>query len=311
MPNHRIRLIALGLGVGLAGGAAFVAACSSDDTVTTADAGNDVTPAPPPLPPPPPGDDSGPKDSGNDSAMFDGAVPDFVGQLAVALCHSAARCCFGSVNPPDGGADGGSFDEAKCLQLYRAQGWEGSNRYMDQTDASSLVLDTTKAANCIAGVESVACDINGTDLANLRTACYGAFAGTKTTGSTCRTSLDCAQGNFCATDGGDAGGTCLATRPPNGACGDYTQDPGVADELCSWRGAGGDEYCNIFSDFDAGTLADAGDWKCQASNGIGGNCNSDGWCTAAACDIENATYKCVSPATVYPPSFCAALIATH
>jgi hypothetical protein len=305
MVLSKIRLIALGVGAALAGAGAFVAACSSDDTITTQDAGNDVV-----TPPADSGGDDTGLDAGNDSAMFDGSVPDFVEQLAVALCHSAARCCFGTTDPPDGSidagnGDAGSFDKAGCLKLYRENGWEGSSRYMDQTDAGSLTLDTVKAANCINGVENVSCNIVGTDLANLRTACFGAFAGTKAVGTACNTALDCAAGEYCKVGSADAG-TCASTRPVGGACGDNGTDLSKVDELCTWRGQGGDEYCQFYSDFASGTVADAGDWKCEAAKGLGGDCNSDGWCTAATCDFT--TFKCTSPEDVYPQNLCSVFI---
>src|SRR5262249_37165394 len=149
---NRLRLIALAAGTVVATGSLLLVACSSDSSATGGgpEAGPDgISPSPVP-----PGTPPSIMAGGHDSAPpFDGGIIDFVGELANALCDTAARCCFG--NADAGTVDGGTFDRAACLTGYRAFGWENSSQYMAQTDAGSLTLDNQKAGDCLAGVEGL------------------------------------------------------------------------------------------------------------------------------------------------------------
>jgi hypothetical protein len=306
----KLRLLALSTVSALIACGGVLVACSSDDTVITGtDAGPDAT-----------GDtfvpDSPEGDAGEDADAappFDGGVTNFVEELAQSLCRTTARCCFGDTDPPDGSVDGGSFDKEHCLEIYRNLGWENSNKYMGQTDPKSLVLDNQKAGDCLSGIDNLTCTVPGATVATLRTACYGAFHGAKAAGDACATSLDCAQGLFCnpnadggAPSDGGTSGKCEAIRPVGGSCGDVTADLTKVDEACSWRGQGGDEHCQIYSDFATATQAPQDQWKCEAANAVGGDCDNDAWCAAAICDP--ATFQCTSPFDNFPPSSCATFV---
>lgn len=297
----------------------FLVACSSDDTIVTTDSGSEAAAD---TSTPDTGSDTSLPDAGPDvvtdadaAPPFDGAVADFTQEIANSLCRTVARCCFGNADPPDGSIDGGSFDKAKCLNTYRPTGWEHSTEYTDQTDASTLVRDNQKAGDCLNGIENLACAVPGTSVAALRTACFEAFHGTVALNGLCKTSLDCAAGLFCDTradagvtpvDGG-VQGKCSALVGLGGPCGDHVSDPGLkADEACSWRGQGGDQYCQIYSDFNAGTLAPKEQWKCEAAKPVNGDCNTDGWCQAAIC--SPTTFKCESPYSIFDSPTCASFV---
>lgn len=305
---NKLRLICLASGSLLLAGSAVLVACSSEDTVVTPiDAGFDspADVARPDAPAPP---NDGGQDAGPEAAPpFDGGAPLFVDQLAEALCKSAARCCFGDPNlAGDAGLDGGAYDQAKCLALYKANGVEGSLRGFDQIDAGILTLDPQAAGDCLAGAANLACDLPGTALADLRAKCFDAFYSVAPAGAGCTVSAGCGKGLFCNT-AADGGAKCEAVRGDGGACGDWTQDYSLIDETCSWRGMGGDRYCQHYADFQNGTDLDAGDWTCQPSNPINGDCDSNRWCKDGHCDTS--TYQCKASAIVFPPQgFCDQLI---
>ena len=109
--------------------------------------------------------------------------------------------------------------------------------------------------------------------------------------------IECAQGFFCKSPGGDGGtGTCQAARALGQTCGDFTADPTLADEACSWRSSGDTKrYCAFVADFDAGTTKDAGDWKCANALPNGQGCYLSTWCAAGICDPNDTSCKAQLP----------------
>jgi hypothetical protein len=306
---NTLRLILLCSGSLLVASSAVLVACSSEDTVVNpADSGTDVSTVDVVTPPSPDAGDAG--DAGTDSAPpFEGGTQSFADQLAIAMCKSLARCCFGDATlTDDAGVDGGHYDYQKCFDLYHANGFETSLWGIEEeVDAGvAFTLDAQQAGNCLAHAAAIACNVDGADLAQYRDECFNAFYTTTTAGAPCLTAAGCGKGLFCnySVDGGiPGGGTCQALRGDGGACGDFV-DPShkeKIDEACSWRGKGGDQFCQYYSDFDASVELDAGQYYCAPANGTGGDCISDKWCKAGQCNTDTV-WKCESPAILFPPA---------
>jgi hypothetical protein len=293
MRNH-LRLIVLAGGATLIAGAAFLVACSDDDTSVTTDSGIDGgadsrSDAPVTT-------DSGGGDTGVDSSFDGGFVLDtFDQQMATELCKSLARCCYGTATPaPDGGADGGTFDMAACEVQYGKLGFEGSN-ISTLRDGGNVSLDQVAADSCLNKIKAASCNLPGPEFKQIRDACFSVYTGKLGANAACKGSSECQVGSFCkgAVDGG--AGTCTAIRAVGAACGDFTDDPVLADEACSYRRGGAPaNYCNFY-DFTAagdGTL-DAGDWKCAAPLNAGASCANSLWCNQTLCDP--GSFTCVTP----------------
>lgn len=291
--RNQLRLIVLVSGAALAGGAAFLVACSDDTSVTATGTdgggGTDATSDGPGLTDG--GTDTG-ADTGVDSSFDGGFVLDtFDQQMATELCKSLARCCYGTTTPaPDGGADGGTFDMASCTAQYGQLGFEGSN-ISTLRDGGNVALDQVAADNCINKIKAANCNLPGPEFEQIRAACFAVYTGKLGASAACKGSSECQAGFFCkgAVDGG--AGVCTVIRAVNGPCGDFTDDPVLADEACSYRRGGAPaNYCKFY-DFTSGML-DAGAWKCAAPGAAGSDCATSLWCNGSVC---GSTYKCVTP----------------
>jgi hypothetical protein len=289
--RNQLRLIVLLGGAALVGGAGVLVACSDDTSVTT-DAGTDGgTDAKTDSPFPP---TDGSTDAGKDSSFDAGFVLEsFDEQIAIELCKSLARCCYGTTTPaPDGGADGGTFDMAACTLQYGKLGFEGSN-VSTLRDGGNVALDQVAADSCISKIKAATCNLPGTEFAQIRDACFAAYTGKLGASAACTGSSECQVGFFCkgAVDGG--AGVCTAIRAVNGPCGDFTDDPVAADEACSYRRGGPPANFCKFYDFVGGGTLDAGDWKCTAPGAANADCANSLWCNNTICDSN--TLKCVTP----------------
>ena len=122
MRNH-LRLAFIVGSASLVLGAGLLVACSDDTSVSeTGDAGTDARSDGPVV------TEAGGNDAGADTAPpFDGGfqVETFDNVLATEVCKSLARCCYGNPTPPDGGADGGTFDQKECEVKFGRLGFEG------------------------------------------------------------------------------------------------------------------------------------------------------------------------------------------
>lgn len=299
----KLRLIALGTGVIAVAGGVVLAACSSDDTIVNPlDSGFDA-------PIDAPGRDTG-TDTGADTGTDAGLDADadagynattFPRVLATAICRSVSNCCFGNANlQQDAAVDGGFFDQAACVAHYESIGVRGSLAGIGALDAGSLVINQQKAQDCLNGAAALGCSIQGSAFASLRSVCFEGIQGTAAVGLPCVNSASCAPGGFCNPDAG-GGAKCEAVRDAGAWCGD--QGETRKDEPCSWRGQGGDQFCQFYADFWNDIQLDAGSWYCQAANGDGGDCISDRWCKAGVCD-NNAAYQCRSPGTFFFATEC-------
>jgi hypothetical protein len=286
--KNQLRLFVLIGGASLVGGAAFLAACSDDTSVTTTDAGTDgpTTDGPTPT-------EGGPGSDGGIDSGFDGGfvLDTFDEVLATELCKSLSRCCYGTPTPGDGGADGGTFDMKACVEKYGSLGFEGSNALAALKDAGNVTLDQVAADSCVKKVQGISCNLPGAEFKAVRASCFSAYGGKLAAGATCKDSIECQTGAFCkgAVDGGT--GSCTAIRAVGGACGDFTDDPVLGDQACSYRRGGlPTNYCKFY-DFDGGAFLAPADWKCAAPGAVGSDCATSLWCDQGIC----ATGKCVSP----------------
>lgn len=286
--KYSLRLVVLFGGASLVAGASLLVACSDDTTVNpTTDGGHPDGPTPTEG-----GPDSG-TDTGTDtSPPFDGGfvVDTFDGVLAAEICKALARCCYGNPNPPDGGADGGSFDAQKCRDNLGRVGFESSNADSPLKDGGNITLDQVSADSCIKKVQAMSCNLPGAEFKAIRTACFGAYAGKLAAGATCIHSIECQPGSFCKTVGDAGTGQCLALRGLNGACGD--SDPERPDEACSYRAGGNTGNFCKFGDVVTGVILPPAAWKCEAAGPAGFDCATNVWCNETIC---NDNSKCETP----------------
>jgi hypothetical protein len=260
------------------------------------------------------GADTGPKDAGPD-VLVDAAKPlieKFMEDQAEAYCKSLSRCCFGDANlqngqPVDGGGafDSGTYDKAKCLAYTQKIGFEGSLYYVsDLSDAGGVGIDTAAAADCIAKVTALKCQLGRTEFLQIRDTCFGALQGLRVANGDCKSSLQCAPGHFCK------GGKCEALRLADAGCGDFTTDIGVAEEACSWRGSGDTlRFCESYD--QQGTELPVASWRCRPALPNGSACNNSAWCADGMCSLAaGPEYKCKDPVTYFPrdPQNCGDLV---
>lgn len=291
-----LRLGVLFAGASIFGGAAFLIACSDDTSISTTDGGTDapITPTDAPV-----------GDGGPDTAPpFDGGfvVDTFDKVIAKELCGALARCCYGTATPAEGGVDGGSFDATECEKRFGSIGFEGSNADKPAVDAGHVALDQLSADTCIKKIKAMTCDLPGAEFKAIRTACYGAYAGTVAMGGACTSSIECAPGQFCKTVGDAGTGTCDAVRAVDSPCGDFNTDR--AEEACSYRAGGNTgNYCK-FADIATGTFLPATDWKCAPSLPAGSDCATSLWCNETVCSQAST---CETP-NEYFASSCSAFV---
>jgi len=284
-------------GAALVAGAGFLVACSDDTSVTTTDGGGPDGQADGPILP-----DGAPLPDAAPDAAFDGGfvLDTFDGVVAIELCKSLARCCYGTTTPGDGGADGGTFDMNACVDKFGKLGFEGSNISPALRDGGNVALDQLAADNCVNKVKAASCNLPGPEFKQIRDACFAVYTGKLGASSVCHLNAECQKGFFCKGSDDDGGaGVCTAIRALGGPCGDFTDDPFIADKACSYRGGGAPPaYCNFY-DFDGGAYLDAGDWKCTAAAGAGNFCANSLWCEQTIC---GATSTCVTPDKIFDQS---------
>lgn len=285
--RNQLRLAVLLGGATIVAGATFLIACGDDTSVDTdsgADAQGDVNKA-----------DTSSGDGGADTAPpFDGGfqVDTFDGVLATELCKSLARCCYGTATPGDGGADGGTFDQKACETTYGRLGFEGSNASTEFRDGGKVTLDQVAADSCINKVKAISCNLPGAEFKAVRSACFSAYTGKTAAGAPCKESIECQADHFCM--GGEDGGTgtCEPLRALGGNCGDFTTDPALGDQACSYRAGGNTgNYCKFY-DIAGGAEIPPADWKCTAAGPAGSDCATSLWCDETLC---NGAGTCVTP----------------
>ncbi len=315
--RNQFRLVALFGGATLFAGvtAAMLVACTGDDTVVGLDAST---------PDGGPGADSGKeKDAAVEAASEDGGLTDagvdgadasadggfdvlsFDVRLATQLCESLARCCYGNSTPADGGADGGTFDQAACIAKYTPLGWESSNADSALKTKGKIAIDRQAGDSCLAKAKAMSCNLPGTEFKAIRDACFGVYVGLVEPGGNCTQSIECKPDNFCkqASDGGVGPGVCTALVPLEGSCGNVTAKD-RSDEVCSYRaGATNSAFCETYSPAD-GLPIPVGQQKCKAARPLGAPCQFSIWCNNGICP-ETEPYVCKSP-EVYWGTSCGA-----
>lgn len=308
----KLRLVAF-VSVSCAFAAAIpLAACSDDTSVNpnpTIDGGGTDSPA---------------KDSATDTNVLDAPAEtaDFDAGLkletladtvANRMCSALARCCFGNANPPDGGADGGSFDRAKCQALYSDLGFENSSVGHVLFDAGKVALDQQKGADCLAKIDALACSLSGPALQTIRTACFAALTGKVTTGQACAQSVECANGLFCnpTAPATAFNGLCAPLKTDGQNCGVFTgstpeNDSIKVEEACSYRGGGTPALRCDSLDVTGQLYTDRTTWTCKPAVANGKPCNSTVWCASGICDPD--TFLCTSPVQYFNRFACEAEI---
>lgn len=307
---NKLRLVAF-LSVGTAFVAAAPLAACSDDTSVNPTTDGGLLDSPSVDAPTDTNVTDAPADTNFDAGLTIETIADVV---SAKMCNALARCCFGNANPPDGGADGGTFDRAECQRLYADIGFENSSvGHTLFKSGGKVVLDQKAAADCLAKIDTLACTLTGPALQEIRTTCFASLKGLATAGQACEQSVECATGLFCnpTTPGGALTGTCAALKTDGQPCGLFTN--GIvganaikSEEACSYRGSGAPPLrCDSY-DFVAQSYPDPATWTCKAAVANGADCNDSTWCTSGICDPE--TFKCTSPAQYFSKYSCEAQI---
>jgi hypothetical protein len=319
-----LRLVALLGSSLLVSSALILVACSDDDTavtVTPPDGSTETSTGDSSRPDSNTEEDSSTKpDAGTDSGLN---VQTWSKAIGEEFCDYLTKCCYGQANVTDGGAldGGGTFNRSKCVAIAGEFGFEGSNVDEDTITLGKVKLDATKAKDCLDKIGALPCNVTGAQLKAARSACFGALVGSVTNGQNCRSSLECAPGNFCNPDVPEAGapdggvaviGKCAPLRGSAGLCNLYLTDDEIADsiraeEACSYRGGADNNLrCDSWNP-DAGVYNARADWKCAATVPNGAGCNTTAWCSDGICEPDDGGfYRCVSPAAVIQQSSCSA-----
>lgn len=224
-----------------------------------------------------------PVDAGNPDADASDLAAEFPLRLATEICQTTARCCFGDANTEgDASVDGGHYDIAKCIALYKAGGLDQSNpSAQGAVDQSKLSYNAPKASECLGRVKVLSCGANAAEYHAMILACYNVLVGTVAAGDACLQSAECQPGFFCNT----STSKCEALRTAGANCGDWTTNATLSQNTCSNRySAEPPRFCRILD--DAGALP-AASWKCNNGVGLGERCINDAWCNGGVC-VKNA-----------------------
>ncbi len=252
-------------------------------------------------------------DAGTDAPLppFDAGfkVDDFFANVSDGFCSALSRCCFGSANL-EGGApvDGGTFDRAQCEGVYKDIGFESSNRGRELIDGGQVELDQKAAADCIAVLSSLSCQLTATEFQATRALCFSAYKGRRAIGQPCRGSIECPTTAFCLLS--DAGadtagnvGQCAPLRGVDAGCGDFTSNTAIAQEACSYRFSGTPNlHCDNLT-FAPVVAKPRAEWKCVPAVANGEHCAYSHWCASGMCNPDNGLV-CTSPLTYFSPSAC-------
>jgi len=319
MKNLRLFFFVSSTAVGLAGA---LVACSSDDVIVSPDGGTDSDAGGQPDATQPV--DGGAADTGPDVITDAGLkVETYADQVADTICNALTRCCFGNSNVPEGGVvDGGTFDRGECLRVYATLGFESSNLGLATTQ-QNVQVNQAKGAECIAKINSLMCELSGTSLREIRSACFSALEGQLQNGAPCRTSLECASGLFCLPSDGDGGvgdggivGACAPLRKAGENCsiqdtGDPEADSVGAEIACSWRGGGDTNLrCASYDIVSGAYKTDRLEWTCEPAVANGAFCNTTVSCADGICDPGEVfdKYTCEPVLTYFNKFSCEAHI---
>jgi len=306
----KLRLVAF-VSVGFAFvAAAPLVACSDDTSINpTTDGGLPDSPSTDA-----PTGDTSVTDAPSETSVDGGLKIETIADVVSAhMCTALARCCFGNGNPPDGGADGGTFDRAECQRVYTDLGFENSSVGHTLFADGKVTLDQQKGADCIAKIDALTCNLTGAGLQDIRTTCFAAIKGLATAGQACGQSVECASGLFCnpTTPGGALTGTCAALKTAGQPCGLFTnsnegKNSIKSEEACSYRGSGAPSlFCDSY-DFVGQVYTDPATWTCKASVANGQDCNDSTWCSSGICDPD--TFKCMSPVQYFSQLSCSSQV---
>lgn len=282
----------------------LVACSSDDDPIISNDAGGPDG-SKPDVADRPDASDEDVVDSGKPDVVTDSGlkVETYADQVANTLCNALTRCCFGNSNVADGGivdaaayeADAAStFNRNECIGLYETLGFESSNVGLETTK-SNVVVNQAKGADCVAKINTLACNLDGASLKTIRAACFGALEGQLANGAPCKATLECNSGAFCLGAGtSDAGtpltGTCAPLRTQGQSCdiqntGTDSTDSNAAEVACSHRGGGSNNLrCASYDPTTGAYKTDRAGWTCEPAVANGEICNTTVSCLNGICD---------------------------
>jgi hypothetical protein len=210
-----------------------------------------------------------------------------------AVCNALTRCCFNDNDvaegePVNGAAGSGKFNREKCVNTYSNLGFEGSHAGILAIDRTNVQVNQAKTAACIAKINTLACNLDGAALKDIRATCFDALEGQLVNNDPCKHSVECKKGLFCLQRKGEATGTCVPLRTEGQTCGDVVNtgdDPSdslAAEVACSSRG-GGDTGLMCES-YVWEYKTDRSQWLCKPARANGLVCNTSVSCASGICD---------------------------
>lgn len=262
MQRLRRALVAFGAAAGAAGVAALAAAGCSNSSNSTGpqDSGpsdSEVSDAQPDTSQPDEGADSSVADSTAadttsppvDSGTIDSSTADadaafdagpgplefaYAEALGQAYCQNQLGCC-------PGGLDSGTYDLLKCEDQFGGYGWEANLPSTYGLFARGFIqFDASKAAACIAAVQSLPCGTQtATQWGAVTSACEGVLFGNIPIGQFgCLSSFECVSGSYCSAPNDGGTGVCTALATQGQACDTAIMSSydTVPDYMCSYLG---------------------------------------------------------------------------
>jgi len=177
------------------------------------------------------------------------------------------------------------FDMATCKAILFT-GYEFSGMQLDSpgVNQSNIAINGKKAAACLAGLASEACDDTGIPASQLQAItrdCFAAYKGLVPLGGACAADIECTSGNYCEA------GLCTPLRTIGQSC--HSTDPHIGTN-CSTRGSG-----------DTGLYCGPGG-TCAPLLGNGAACIVNAHCSSGSCDPLTLPPKCGAAHT--DPALC-------
>lgn len=194
-------------------------------------------------------------------------------RVTAAYCQHLRSCCASF--------DAGTFDQARCEQILMSSGgYLQMNIAANEgaLDGGHIAYDPAAASACLADIAAIDCTSDpSAHWMKTRGDCWAAIKGSLDGGAPCKSSFECAPGDYCkgvgANDGGK--GSCVALEEAGAPCG--------SNFACTYQQNG--LTPPLWCDPGAGST-------CAAQKAVDEACTQDMQCASGVC-----IQKCVAGAT--------------